>query len=369
MLKARLETIENFKLPLPKRLEVLNNDPDNCKAYFEKGIFFHNAKPEKEFIDQRDENYTAFQTGLIDYEPPENEFFSIRTQSFLTDERRKIKKFRSQGKPISDNMLTYEKFLKKNQERYRIIDKMIFQFGPPPLSTDFKSLIEEKIKNLNIDLFRKDEQLAELIWKADRIQLRNLILFRENEELPPEEKNQLKRIFPFDHYKNSTYTEDKKYKNLVKQWFLHTLESKRQWWGFKELPPVYQYLWEQGESWSPDPIPVYHGLFSDKTTEFSYTAPQIKYPTHIFKDERAYQLFHTLAQELKSHTSLSFFYRKMAEGENPPLILVRDVMFREWFNSMDYQCKLSKSTRTLQESTNEERELIYKMAQKNNDNQ
>lgn len=56
------------------------------------------------------------------------------------------------------------------------------------------------------------------------------------------------------------------------------------------------------------------------------------FPTHIFKDEEAYQLFQKLAAHASNQEEIGFYFRQMSEKETPRLIIAKETVFRTWFN-------------------------------------
>lgn len=85
----------------------------------------------------------------------------------------------------------------------------------------------------------------------------------------------------------------------------------------------------------------------------------ILYSRHIFADEMAYNLFSLLMRHFKTSAAISFIFRKMAEKEKPPLILVNDTPFRKWFNEQGYEIQLENHTKTYENAKNEDRLAAY----------
>lgn len=56
------------------------------------------------------------------------------------------------------------------------------------------------------------------------------------------------------------------------------------------------------------------------------------FPTHIFKDYSAYELFQKLASHAKNQEEIGFYFRQMSEKETPRLIIAKETTFRTWFN-------------------------------------
>jgi hypothetical protein len=89
------------------------------------------------------------------------------------------------------------------------------------------------------------------------------------------------------------------------------------------------------------------------------------YPKHIFSNQEAYQLFCNFVAHATKIKQIAFVFRHMSEIENPPLILVKDTPFRNWYNDQaQFQIKLDNTTPTYNNTKNEDRILAYKIAKK-----
>jgi hypothetical protein len=93
-------------------------------------------------------------------------------------------------------------------------------------------------------------------------------------------------------------------------------------------------------------------------------SPTQNYPKHIFKDEQSYMLFHTIAEEMTKPAQLSFLFRQMSETEKPTMIICRDAVFREWFNTEGYSLELENVTKRLSDASTADRLTLYKLAKK-----
>ena len=86
------------------------------------------------------------------------------------------------------------------------------------------------------------------------------------------------------------------------------------------------------------------------------------YPESIFASAPAYLLFKAYAEMHTTKICISYLYRRMYEEDK--LILVKDTLFREWFNRQDYPIKLLTATETYTKAETAERkahvDLLYK---------
>ena len=72
------------------------------------------------------------------------------------------------------------------------------------------------------------------------------------------------------------------------------------------------------------------------------------YPAYIFRNSEDSQLFDTLMQNNPSAEEIGFVFRTMSEVENPPTIVVKETVFRNWFNQEStYTTELKNPIKTL----------------------
>ncbi len=362
---------EYFDQPLEERLKDIHNDASNCRRTFERNLIlscmlhYERCESYDKGLHQKLENY--YQQGLL--------YFDINYEDivvafvFLQEELDVIHNYKNVHKKNHSNVTLYEDFLNENRDRYWQIDRLtkdIIREG----SVSFDKYAKPKIGEADMNIYEMNHKLSSLFWLTKRILLIRLIKFKEKEPLSQNDLDQMAQRFDFELYKDPViYTEfpaeKLRYLKTLKSWLLQEIEKYKRTMEWSELPMVFQVL----QDYANELV-----ITTKKSSTQSTSQPvnerkekqldEIDYPKYIFKDFQAYQLFHELAMELKSHTSLSFLYRKMSEYENPPLIVVRDAPFREWFNKQKYDFRLSVATRTHQSTSNPERELLYKTAKK-----
>lgn len=72
------------------------------------------------------------------------------------------------------------------------------------------------------------------------------------------------------------------------------------------------------------------------------------YPSHIFRRYEDFQLFDTLMQTNPKAEEIGFIFRTMSEEETPKKIVVRETVFRNWFNEESgYKMELKNPIKTL----------------------
>ena len=64
----------------------------------------------------------------------------------------------------------------------------------------------------------------------------------------------------------------------------------------------------------------------------------------------------------KTSAAISFIFKKRAEKEKPPLILVKDTPFRNWFNEQRYEIQLENHVKTHDNAKNKDRLAAYGIA-------
>jgi len=102
--------------------------------------------------------------------------------------------------------------------------------------------------------------------------------------------------------------------------------------------------------------------------QLTVTVPESKnkreeeYARFIFASQEAYSFFCLLASKATTPKQLSFIFREMSEKENPPMIVVKDTPFRDWFNEQPFEMNLEGYTATYQNAINSDRIWAYNIA-------
>jgi hypothetical protein len=86
------------------------------------------------------------------------------------------------------------------------------------------------------------------------------------------------------------------------------------------------------------------------------------YPKFIFASQKDYDFFCLLASKATTSKQLSFIFREMSEKEKPPMVVVKDKQFRDWFNEQPFEMNLEGYTATYQNSINSDRLWAYNVA-------
>lgn len=74
----------------------------------------------------------------------------------------------------------------------------------------------------------------------------------------------------------------------------------------------------------------------------------INFPTHIFKNQEAFQFFTEYANKTTKSEDIGFAFRQMSEKESPQLIVAKETVFRNWFNEDSvHELELNSAIKTL----------------------
>lgn len=287
---------------------------------------------------------------------------------FQESELREIKKLLSEG--LEDSVLKnkaglYAQFLKENTFRFREIDFLVELTAREKVYPSLQELAKTKIKKAFLDMLELDKNQILLFRSLDRINLL-MLLNPGNSVRKKQYIHNLQNIFDFEFYKNPSLfrefpREKETYLKILKTWLMDQIELRKRKLDWSFLPEEYQYVQDYAENLLPQaeikPRAAKVVPLATKAND-----PLTPYPRHIFADEKAFELFSLLTRHFKTPAAISFIFRKMAEKEKPPLILVNDTPFRKWFNEQGYDIQLENHTKTYDNAKNEDRLAAYGMA-------
>ena len=327
-------------------------------AYFAilKDLHWHNWQY---LIDEFFENAYTINVKANDIVPALNQFYKseiTELQTFIAD----INK----GNPkILTKATLYLNYLNEDSKRYRRCDCLLLLQRKPENYDSIAQLAKAKLKKefVNIDKLDREQsdlfQLIDLTYLLGLLSNKNLLTKEDDIELFPS-------CFDFDYYKNphifAEFPKDKNnFHKLLKSWVMEQVEVRKNIFEWEEIPAEYQYILNYANNLLPQVIKEISAIESAVQEKL---ASPIDYPKHIFADEKAFILFNLLLRHLKSFNAVSFVYRSMAEKEKPPLIVVNDTPFRNWFNSMDYHIQLDNHTKTYENAKNEDRIAAFNIA-------
>ncbi len=259
----------------------------------------------------------------------------------------------------------YSDFLKLNNTRFENIDNLLAIMAEAETYPSLQALAKTKIKSAFVDIVKLDKEQILLFEYLDGI-YKLMLLTPANYRKRKDYIDNLPRRFNFEAHKNPSLLrefpkEKETYLKILKTWLIDRIDTRKKIFDWDVLPPEFQYVQDYAESLLPEIVktPVMPKMVPSALPTVNQ---QIDYPKHIFADEKAFQLFSLLMKYFKTHATISFVFRTMAEKENPNLILVNDTPFRVWFNQQQYLIKLESYTKTYESSKNDDRMATYNIA-------
>lgn len=267
---------------------------------------------------------------------------------------------------LTQKAAVFESYLHLNKQRFYELDTLIRIHKMKGIYKDMREIANLTIKKPFIDIAELNTQLQRLFYYTDRNYLLKLLHPTNYQEYINQEQKGVKE-FNYSYYKNPPiYEADKKEKEIylrfLKAWILENIEKRKTILNWRTLPEEYENLKFYADSLLTSieiktSIEIPLGFPKQETVEL------MEYPTHIFINQQAYQLFNLLMEYFNAHSTISFVYRMMSEKEDPALIVVKDTPFRDWFNQQAY-VQLDTHTKTYENSKNEDRIALYKMAKR-----
>lgn len=255
----------------------------------------------------------------------------------------------------------YKAYLIKVALRFQVLKSLNEELVIWRTNTGFTHYFEHAFEAGFVNVLVVDRAVSFFLRKADN-QYFYQLLDRENSFCPQiltvPETNDLKfQVNPPLLLGNEE--KKKQYKKVLGTWLLAKLEERIYQYRLdkQNLPEPYLFVKQTAEAL----------FYNQKTTiEIENLLPEktatIDFNPRIFKDALSFQLFEKQNRADIKPTDLSFLYRKMAEKEKPPLILVRDKEFRDWY-AKEYNPETVRSfTKTFDRAFSKERNDSYERA-------
>jgi hypothetical protein len=227
------------------------------------------------------------------------------------------------------------------------------------------SFMQDKLDPNTINIEKLIKEIKDLFFIADRLYMKHELLNFGNEIIYSDFKREYNFVFDLDYYKKPVYLQEfpKAYKSYIKvlrTCLLRLLTDRKKLLDFVEYPLPYKFIEEYINSIKVSPVKIVDSKSPEVSSSKVNLDSEIQYPRYIFSTPLSFILFNQMTKDAKTHRHISFVYRMMYEKENPQMIIAKDTVFRSWFNSIDHPVKLYSSTKTLFESKNESRLLMYK---------
>lgn len=255
----------------------------------------------------------------------------------------------------------YRAYLTKVASRFHVLKSLNEDLVVWRLNTGFTHYFEHAFETGFVNAVTVDRAVSFFLKKADHKYF-HLLLQREGACYAPiltiPETNDLKfNINPPLLLGNEE--KKKQYKKVLGTWLLAKLEERIYQYSLDklDLPEPYLFVKQIAEAlfYNQKTTIEIDNLLPEKTATAIFNA-------RIFKDAPSFELFEKQNGTDIKPTDLSFLYRKMAEKENPPLILVRDKEFRDWY-AKEYNPETVRSfTKTFDRAFSKERNEDYERA-------
>ena len=284
---------------------------------------------------------------------------SLYMADFIQEEMVHLNVFLPQCDPLKARF--YQAYLMKVASRFQVLKSLNEEERVSRIHTGFTHYFEHAFETGFVNVVVVDRAVSFFLRTADHKYLHQL-LQREGACCTPmliiPETNDLKyNINPPLLLGNEE--KKKEYKKVLGTWLLAKLEERIYQYGLDKhkLPEAYLFVKQTAEAL----------FYNQKTTiEIENLLPEKTATTNfhprIFKDAPSFELFEKQNVTDIKPTDLSFLYRKMAEKENPPLILVRDKEFRDWF-AKEYNPEIVRRfTKTFDRAFSKERNDAYEHA-------
>ena len=277
--------------------------------------------------------------------------------------------FGQNGKPIySANQImmldTYTQFLIENEGKLIRIDKIpyCYQIDVEKFSRKLKSFY----KSESLKLHQLDEQFAQLFEQIDG----KYELFEKSFKCESDEKRLQKEDFLFidwDYLKKPFQLEDDIYdviefvKALI-DYFREELYQRKLFFQWRKTPNTYLIIEYFIEELKQEILLLKNTeLLNKEVQQIQFTSVE-NYPKFIYASQKDYEFFYIMASQATLFVQVSFLFRQMSEKEKPLMIIAKDAVFRDWFNTQDFKIKLDTYTVTFDKAQNADRIWFYNTA-------
>lgn len=252
----------------------------------------------------------------------------------------------------------YTDYIKKSLDIFKSIDYLIDNKLKLKYTINLNTFLSHVINTEILDMKILEKTFNNFYQNLFIDHVQDLILYNKFQEKGKEEK--LPALLDFDYCMNPssllTEEEHRTYKEAVLKWNVYVIGEISKKMSITYNPTIVQRFLDKLKSYISDTKESQKSI-SENTPKVENPNPD--YPAYIFRNYKAYVLFHTIAQKMDSHTQISFLFRHMSEKENPPLIVVPNNQFVKWFNKEQYPVDLDYTTKTYLQSVSSERLAYY----------
>ncbi|MBZ9777701.1 hypothetical protein LB452_02090 [Psychroflexus sp. CAK8W] len=274
---------------------------------------------------------------------------------------------------FDDKINMYRRFLEKNDSYFHSLDILSsdFKLSPPELNFILAGLYDTKVSvSVFVDEINK---FTDFLILFTRFSLLNAMTYSDNINFQTKKA----QILNFYLLKNELKQEKRENQNYIIETFRETILSIEKEFRIKviinEKLKIFNFIHDEINVLETD-LGTYKSGRDDaqkrkmtsviKDLAIQKLEREVDYPKHVFRDEKAFTLFHTIAKEMTKPAQLSFLFRQMSEAEKPAMIICRDAVFREWFNTEGYSLELENVTKRLSDVSTIDRLTLYNLAKK-----
>lgn len=282
---------------------------------------------------------------------------------FLEDEFRFLthKEVRNLPPHLENIKSSYFNFLKENKNKLlRIVN---LHYG---ISDNWPAL-ESKLQGMNnLKVIRPDDlesQIDEFFYEVDTVYEIFQKTFKNDREEPLQTKENFRSIeweyalSPF-HLKDNKLDMKIYHKAMIEK-FREKLQDRKIHLYWSKTPNTYLFVEEFITALEQELANLNKPTETYNQPKVSITTQPEDYPKHIFASQQSYDFFCQLANFATMPVQISFVFRIMSEKENPPMIVVKDVPFRSWFNNQPHKLKVESVTSTYEKSSSNDKVWLY----------
>jgi hypothetical protein len=281
-------------------------------------------------------------------------------ESELSEELKYLTITQDSPSNLKGKIEAYKKFLIEVERNFSSVDVLNYDCQIERYESDiFEQLVGKLIKKF-FDIYEVYFDIMNAFDKADRSYRITLLSFDKNYYFKNYKKNE-SIFFILPKYLNPVVLKEFPKERLQFHKAIKTIINKQydirktalDW---DETPEEYKCIEEFAQQLTEPPVVESQPNVIKQTIQNNIQNEE-EYPRHIFINKKAFLLFQELNEGLESIAQVSFLYRMMAEKDK--LIVVKDTPFRDWYNENYDKIKLLNTTKTLELSTNKDRELWY----------
>lgn len=290
-------------------------------------------------------------TGTSNIKPFEFnfEFSYLNSDEFRTNIKEISKALEEFALKTPKNLESYVDSLERRTKEYH---EMMDKIKSYPLKS-ITNQIKKEAKQKGVD----DKKIKKFLKEVNRAVINVVITFSkdfEEQAIQKICKNELEKI-NVDYFLQNPglqildTNKYKIYKELIKRAFLAYSQDFKAYINkentcFKVIEKLFAMLMDKMEIIDQQ----YNSIATATTQTPAINKNKGEYPTHIFKNWNAFQLFTEYANCTTKSEDIGFAFRQMSEKESLQLIVAKETVFRDWFNNnSSHELELKSPIKTL----------------------